>query len=151
YHYWSNKFLRPLLEHQFGFSHPEDFFAKHLAVANHRKQHARARFLSVGAGNCDTEMSVVRLLREHHGVTNFTLDCLDLTPAMLDRGRQAAAEAHLEENLRFIPGDFNTWRPDGRYDAIMANQSLHHVVALEHLFDAIQAGLTDDGLFLTSD
>jgi SAM-dependent methyltransferase len=150
YHYWSNKYLRPMVEQEFGFSHPEAFFAKHLVDANARKQHTTARFLSIGAGNCDTEIAVARLLREA-GVTNFTLDCLDLTPAMLERGRQAAAEARLEGNLRFIPGDFNTWRAEGGYDAIMAHQSLHHVVALEHLFDAIHAGLTDNGLFLASD
>jgi SAM-dependent methyltransferase len=149
YHYWSNTYLRPMVEEQFGFSHPEAFFVKYLAEV-HDRRGLPVRFISIGAGNCDTEISIARQLRDQ-GRTNFTLDCLDLTPAMLQRGRDAAAVAGLDEHLRFIPGDFNTWRAGGRYDAIMANQSLHHVIALEHLFDAIWSALMDDGMFLTSD
>ena len=38
-----------------------------------------------------------------------------------------------------------------RYDVVMANQSLHHVVELEHLFDAIASAIGDQGIFITSD
>ena len=39
----------------------------------------------------------------------------------------------------------------GEYDVVIANQSLHHVLELEHLFDAIRLGLAEGGIFLASD
>jgi SAM-dependent methyltransferase len=48
-------------------------------------------------------------------------------------------------------GDFNTWRPALRYDAVIANQALHHVSALEHLYDAVAAALAPGGRFIVSD
>jgi SAM-dependent methyltransferase len=49
--------------------------------------------------------------------------------------------------------DFNKWSPPERdaYDIVIANQCLHHVLDLEHLFEAIHQGLKMDGRFLTSD
>lgn len=37
------------------------------------------------------------------------------------------------------------------YDGVMANQSLHHVTHLEHLFDQVKHGLHADGSFVISD
>ena len=37
------------------------------------------------------------------------------------------------------------------YDAVIANQSLHHVTNLEGLFDAIRHSLHPTGVFVTSD
>jgi hypothetical protein len=53
--------------------------------------------------------------------------------------------------MAFVEGDFNTWRPRGTYDAVIANQSLHHVVRLEHLFDAVAAAIGAEGRFITAD
>lgn len=146
--YWSNTYLRPLFE-SFGFSYPEDFFARQI------EHHARAlgrplRIVSIGAGNCDCELVVARLLRER-GVRDFRIECLDITPAMLERGRVLADEAGMGEHFAFVNGDFNRWQPDGRYDVVIANQSLHHVVELEALFDAILEAIGDEGIFITSD
>jgi SAM-dependent methyltransferase len=50
-----------------------------------------------------------------------------------------------------VEADFNRWTPQGRYDCVMANQSLHHVTRLEHLFDAVSAALGEDGRFVIYD
>lgn len=147
FHYWSNTYLRPRLE-SFGFSCPEEFFAQQI-----QQQTARGkpvRIISIGAGNCDTEVRVATLLRER-GVDQFVIDCLDLTAAMLQRGESLVRANGLERHFRFVQGDFNRWQPDGHYDIVIANQSLHHVTNLEGLFDAIHAAIGDDGLFVTSD
>jgi SAM-dependent methyltransferase len=149
FHYWSNTHLRPELE-RFGFSNPDQFFARFLAEAAQRCAGRPARFISIGSGNCDTEVRVAGLLRGL-GVHEFTLECLDLNPAMLARGRELARAAGVDAQVVPVEGDFNHWHAQGRYDAVMANQSLHHVLALEHLFDAIHAGLTDAGSFVVSD
>ncbi len=107
------------------------------------------RFVSLGSGNCDLEVELARYLKERG--RSFTLECLDLNPAMLERGRRAAEAAGVVEHLRFVPSDLNSWTSDGSYDAVMASQSLHHVVNLEHLFDQVKRSLRAGGNFLISD
>lgn len=149
FHYWSNRWLRPKLEH-FGFSNPDEFFVHFLALGHADAAGRPARFISLGAGNCDTEVRVARRLRDR-GIDNFVLECLDINPHMLERGRAMARAADVEQQVLPMLGDFNTWRPDAPYDAVLANQSLHHVVELEHLFTAINDGLLPGGRFITSD
>lgn len=151
FHYWSNKWLRPQFE-SFGFSNPDEFFARYLALAHaDAKAAGRApRFASLGCGNCDTEVRVARLLRDR-GLGHFTIECIDINDAMLERGRRMAAEEGLDAHIVASRGDFNDWRPQGRYDAVLANQSLHHVMNLEGLFAAVDGALTPNGRFVTSD
>ncbi len=150
FHYWSDTYIRPMLE-AFGFSNPEQFFAKFLAESAARVPHdARRRFLSIGAGNCEIEIRVARALLEN-GLTDFEIECLELNRSMLDRGMAQAQREGLDAHIRPTVGDFNSWRPSGAYAGVMANQSLHHVLRLEHLFDAVKDSLDDRALFVVSD
>jgi SAM-dependent methyltransferase len=134
----------------FGFASPNGLFDRYLAAQCRMHRNRSCRFVSVGSGNCDAEIfAAVKLLQK--GLTHFTLDCLDLNPMMLERGRQSAEKSGVANNVHFIQGDFNDWRPEHEYDAVIANQSLHHVTNLECLFDAIQHSLKPAGMFLTSD
>jgi SAM-dependent methyltransferase len=47
--------------------------------------------------------------------------------------------------------DLNTWNASQEYDAILANQILHHVLDLEHLFVEIKRSLKRGGSFVISD
>jgi len=149
FHYWSNKYLRPMFE-QYGFSNPDQFFVNFLREAAQRTGNACPSFLSVGSGNCDTEIRVAVALK-NLGMRDFTIECLELSPPMLARGQTDAQAQGVAEHLRFTETDFNRWQPKQKYDAVMANQSLHHVLKLEHLFDAIKGALLPRGLFITSD
>lgn len=150
FHYWSNTHLRPRLE-RFGFSNPDQFFANVLEQAFLDTTTRPARFASIGSGNCDTEVRVASLLVER-GITEFTLECLDINTSMLERGRSLAHEAGIERQILPTQVDFNSWSPAaGTYAAIVANQSLHHVLALEHLFTNIDHALSAQGRFATSD
>lgn len=148
FHYWSNRWLRPELE-KFGFSNPDQFFAYYIQRTSGELQRP-LRIASLGSGNCDTEVRVAGLLIER-GVRDFVIECIDINPTMLERGRQLAAEAGVAAQIRPKQGDFNHWRPDRAYEAILANQSLHHVVNLEGLFAAIDGALVPEGRFITSD
>jgi SAM-dependent methyltransferase len=148
FHYWSNTYLRPMTE-SLGYSYPEDFFAKEIARARASADRP-IRVISLGAGNGDTEVRVAQLLRER-GVDGVAIECMDINPAMLARCAEHAAGADLSPVVIPVKGDFNRWVPDGSYDVVMANQSLHHVLELEHLFDAIHAAIGADGVFLTAD
>lgn len=149
FHYWSNTYLLPVLQ-SFGCQHPEDFLALHLFESAQRCGVTRPRFVSLGCGNCDAEVRIAQALVQR-GLTDFTFECLDINPAMLERGAALAREAGLEGRVVPLPGDFNRWVPDGQYDGIMANQSLHHVLELETLFDAVRGALKPEAGFVVSD
>jgi len=149
FHYWSNRHLRPMLE-TFGFSNPDQLFAKHLLESAVRRGVAAPAFLSIGAGNCDTEVRVSRLLREA-GLAEFTIECLDLNPAMLARGREMAEREGVAAHIVTTEGDFNRWAARRTYDGIMANQSLHHVVNLEGLLAEVRRSLAPRAFFVVDD
>jgi len=151
FHYWSNTYLLPLIK-PFGFVHPDDFFVQQMAKVireNHPKH--TTTFISIGAGNCDTEVRVAQgLIKLGHD--NFLIECLDLNSSMLQRGTALAREQGLASYVLPVEGDFNKWRPAKPYHAVIANQSLHHVLALEHLFDAIAFAIRPSGgVLITSD
>lgn len=148
FHYWSNRWLRPEME-KFGFSNPDQFIAQHLQrVCAERAQ--PARFASLGCGNCDTEVRIAKLLVDQ-GVSDFVIECVDINVEMLARGCKRAVETGVERHIETRQGDFNCWRPEHSYDAVIAHQSLHHVVGLEDLFAAIGGALPSHGRFIAAD
>lgn len=149
FHYWSNRYVRPWFE-QVGTTHPEDLFAKYMLEAARAGDNDPAWFLSIGAGNCDAEAAIASDLRSR-GLRNFRIVCLDINPDMLERGETHARNAGVLEHLEFRQGDFNFLEPDRTFDAVLANQCLHHVTELENLFGAIGSCLAPRGLFITSD
>jgi SAM-dependent methyltransferase len=148
-HYWAPKYIRPLTL-EYGISQPDDLFAIHFAESAKRCAAAAPEFISIGAGNCGTEVAVARMLKDS-GLERFTIECQDMNAHTLARGRALAEREGVADHLRFVECDFNEWRASKRYTAIMANQSLHHVLKLEHLFDEIQRALDPRGYFVAYD
>ena len=146
--YWSQKFLSPLLlEH--GFEEVEQFFAKYLREAADRVGGPPV-FASLGAGDCDIEVKTAQILKKC-GLSEFTIECLELNPRVLERGRARADEAGVEEHLVFVEADFNHWTAGKQYTAIVASHSLHHMVELEHVFDEVRRALHPAGYFIVTD
>jgi len=147
FHYWSTQHISPLLA-PLGFQSPSEMFRQFVA-----KQAATApqaiRCVSIGAGNCKLEIDLVTHLREQG--RSVLIDCLDLSEATLDRGRALAQQSNVEDSLQFIQADFNCWKPAEEYDIVIANQSLHHALNLEHLFAEVRRCLKPDGRFVISD
>ena len=150
FHYWSNRYIRPMFE-PFGFISPNDFFLRYVRGKCQGTHGRTTTIVSIGAGNCDLETELAEQLVAD-GFQDFRIDCLEINENMIERARARASDAALAGKVRFLQQDFNRWRPrPGQYDVVMANQSLHHVLELEHLFDSIRQGLAPGGLFLTSD
>lgn len=149
FHYWSHKYVRPMLE-EYGASNPEQFFAKYLRVGADRCKDEAPTFLSVGAGNCDTEIRIARLMKDA-GLEKFVIECLDMNPHTLQRGKEMAERECLIEHFEFRQADFNKWKSTKKYAGVMANQSLHHVMNLEGLLDEVRQALHPFGYFVTSD
>ena len=149
FHYWSHTYVRAMFE-DYGFSNPDQFFAKYMQEAAVRCENQDPRFISLGAGNCDTEVRLATLLKAA-GLQSFVIECLDVNPYMLARGVEAAQQAGVGAHIRIVEGDFNQWQPSGFYAAVIANQSLHHMLELERVFTRVQSALLPRGLFLVSD
>ena len=149
FHYWSNKYLRPKLE-TLGFSSPDEFYFRYITQIAHSNPESTCKILSLGAGNCDTEVRLAELLATCN-VQNFAFHCLDINPQMLHRGGQLARERNLTSHFVFIEGDINSWDAQSSYDIVIANQSLHHIVELELLFEKTHRCLRESGFFLTND
>ena len=149
FHYWSNQHIRTALQAT-GFDDIDQFFVAYLRRAMTNANGETARFLSIGAGNCTFEVKLASMLVQS-GAQNFVLECVDISAEALARGQALANSANVAAHIVPIRADFNTWTASGQYHAVIANQSLHHVVELEHLFDQIAVGLLRGGWFLTSD
>jgi 2-polyprenyl-3-methyl-5-hydroxy-6-metoxy-1,4-benzoquinol methylase len=147
FHYWSNRYLRPKFE-ALGFSSPEDFMVKELARLAGQKNEP-LRCISLGAGRCELELSLVSQLLTLGHTLKFT--CTDINKALLEVGKENALAAGVSEQMDFAVTDVNRLDELGTYDAIIAMQCLHHFVELERVLDAVYSALSDDGLFLTGD
>lgn len=149
FHYWSNKYLRPMIE-EYGVSHPDDLFVNYMFDSAISCKVEKPAFLSIGSGNCDTEVRVAKQLKGK-GLQDFCIDCIELNTSMLKRGYELASQEGVLENMTFIEKDFNEWKPDKEYVSVIANQSLHHVHNLEGLFNEIKNSLNVNGNFIVSD
>ena len=147
--YWLNRYILPEMA-RLGVTSADQFFASNLLQVTEAAGMKPCRFISLGAGNCDTEVRLARTLLDA-GQSDFVIDCLDLNADMLERGALDAARQGAGAQIRPLQGDFNAWQPAFAYDAILANQALHHVVELESLLDACRAALHPGGVVVVSD
>lgn len=154
FHYWSHHYLKPIFD-EVGITGVTDFFIApmldHCRTVAAEQPERRCRFVSLGAGHCEFEIEIAAKLKSL-GFQNFVLECLDITRPMLDIGKKSAGKTGVGDLMDFIELDLNTWDiAEGDYDVVMANQSLHHFVELELLFEKIAKAIGHTGVFITSD
>jgi SAM-dependent methyltransferase len=148
-HYWSEKYVSPMFA-PFGFRNSIEFFRTYIARVCANKPEETVSILSVGAGNCATEINIAEWLREN-GIENYRFECVDINPQVLKRARASASEKGFADRFTLGTFDINTWKPTRLYDVILAIQSLHHFVELELLFEKIYNALQPAGYFLSDD
>jgi SAM-dependent methyltransferase len=149
YHFWSERYCLPLLK-EVGFDGLDEFLDAHVAEQCARVAPQRARLVSLGAGNGDTEIGIAERLRQR-GIENLELVLLELNPQMLDRAMADAHRRDMDDRVVTSRVDLNAWRADGVADIYLANHSLHHVVELERLFAEVHASLSPEGVLLVND
>jgi 2-polyprenyl-3-methyl-5-hydroxy-6-metoxy-1,4-benzoquinol methylase len=147
--YWHERFLKPMLE-PYGFTNAIELFR--LRIAQICRQHSAetVAVASVGAGDCAADINVAEWLCEK-GARNFSFECFDLNPELLQRAKASAERKGVGGHFQFRTCDINLWQPEHEYRVILAIQSLHHVVELDALFGRIKTALHPDGLFMTDD
>ncbi|MEM6797657.1 MAG: class I SAM-dependent methyltransferase [Acidobacteriota bacterium] len=149
FHFWSNRYVLPKLW-DCGFLTLEDFYLHYLKEACLEAPERGARFVSVGAGNCDLETGLALRLMEQ-GIRNFSFQCLELNPEMIARGRESAERLGVTELCSLEVLNLEEWQPQQTFSVCLANHSLHHLVGLENLFDTIRRSLGANGIFLIND
>lgn len=148
-HYWSNKFLVPMLQ-PFGFTNANEMFRTYILERCQEFPERTCHVLSVGCGPADCEINIAQWLLER-GVERFRFTCLDLNPGVLKQAAEKARTAGVANQFEFAQFDVNSWRPAQKYSVVLAIQFLHHVVELEKLFGSIRDALEPGGFFLTDD
>jgi SAM-dependent methyltransferase len=144
FHYWSNKYLRPVIEKN-GFNSPDDFYLQCL-----KKAKPGSKILSLASGDCALEEWLANGMIDH-GLKEFTFHCTDMNTSVLKRASNRIEKNGLTSFFRLDVVDLNNWNADITYDFVIAHHSLHHMINLETIFSEIEKGLTDDGFFLSCD
>jgi SAM-dependent methyltransferase len=149
FHYWSQKFLLPKFQ-ALNIPGITELFVRYVADACRSQPGELCHVASLGTGNCEAEIAMAEQLMAS-GMTTFQLDCIEVNPHMLARGKELAASKQMLPYLRFVESDVKSWSCDEHYAVIVANQSLHHFQDLEVLFDKIRSAIGESGVFVVSD
>ncbi|MBL9080008.1 MAG: class I SAM-dependent methyltransferase [Planctomycetes bacterium] len=146
--HWESTHVTPIL-HELGALDAPALFADALLSAVRRTGSAVPRFLSLGIGDGQLELRLAQALIRG-GVEQFAFDCVEPNPLLRARLRAATLASGLDDRVFPIDQDFDPWRAGKhRYDAVLADGSLHHTARLEKLLDAVQRALLPGGWFAT--
>ncbi|MCU0753507.1 MAG: class I SAM-dependent methyltransferase [Xanthomonadales bacterium] len=143
--YWSRTHLVPIFE-AFGYRDQTDFMVRQLLAMDV----AAPRILSIGSGDGSHDLRIAGALVAA-GCSDFSYELVDSNPGLLASARAHAEAAGLAGQLRFTCSPVEALPTGSRYDAVIAIQFLHHVVALETLFEQIRGWLVPGGRFLVDD
>jgi SAM-dependent methyltransferase len=150
YEYWAKRYLRPKLE-AVGVASLKSFYVETIARLCQANPEALTEVVSIGAGNCTHEIRLAAQLCRK-GVENFRIDCLDISPHMLERGKKDAGERGLLAKLGFVETDIKEWDVvQGSYSACLAIHSLHHFLELEAVFTKVRHAIAPGGWFVVHD
>jgi ubiquinone/menaquinone biosynthesis C-methylase UbiE len=149
---WADRYVGPKISEVCGasISVADEFYA--LYISRYAAEHPGypIRIASIGAGNGDMEVRIAALLKKS-GVHRFRFQCMDINPAMLDRGRETARKEQQSAHFEFVETEMSQWSPEGTLDIVMAHHSLHHIEQLEMLFANVRKAIGNRGYFLVCD
>lgn len=149
FHVWSHNYIGPPMAEVFGTSSIDEAYALAFIEA-HQGKSGVGKILSIGCGDGGVEIRVAKILIEK-GYSNFVFVCADLSPILLGHLRDAVKREKLEHHFLPVEADLNRIKVDGTFEMIMANHALHHIEALEQLFEFSRLRLTEQGIFATCD
>ena len=120
------------------------FFGREYAMLVDRVVLHGPRVLELGCG----EGSLAITLAQH----GLSVTALDLSDSRLARGREKAKAVRVADRIEFRAADLNTVKlPANTYSCVVAHDSLHHVLSLDHLLSEVAQSLMTDGAFVVMD
>lgn len=149
FHHYTAAVVRPLIDFAFGQHGLHEVYAESIAGAVARS--GLDRVYSLGCGDGAQEREVLRAA-DRLGLPPFRITGLELAPAVAARANAVAEAEGLAGRFEVIVHDLNWGLPgEGDVGAVMAHHVLHHIVALEELFDFVAERLHPEGVFITFD
>lgn len=148
YFYWQQKHLAPKFRELTGFHNHLQLYAQ--TFIDRIRRTGNNKIASIGSGDGQLEVQIAQVMLKE-GFDDFHFVLLELSPIQNERARKHAANAGFAEKFSTHDVDLNTWRAPEKYGAVMAHHSLHHIVGLEHLFQAIFDAMEEDAAFVTFD
>lgn len=92
---------------------------------------------------------------ERHALTAKAVeifDACDISSGAIETAKQLAQDAHLFNRINYQIADLNTLQlPSEKYDVVFASMSVHHIKALEKVFNAVAKSLKPSGLFIINE
>jgi ubiquinone/menaquinone biosynthesis C-methylase UbiE len=80
------------------------------------------------------------------------LTAIDISAERIDRARTRAKALNLQIEPNWIVADLNTFPlPKNSFDAVVAHDSLHHILHLDHLCEEVIRALKPGGHFIVMD
>ena len=149
YHTWSDAYCWPGIQEVFDVLDMNSFFVEAFIAGSQTHAGRRPAYLSLECGDGAVEIGIAKTLVER-GITHFRFVACDRSETQLARFR-AAIPADLTDHFELRTGELNPGEFAHEFNVIMANHSLHQMVALEEIVKAAYEALTSDGVFVTAD
>jgi len=147
HNYMISNFVTPIMKKTFGFSSFPEMIEKYVNQIKTAKDESKINILSLGSGNCDTEIDLALT-----SSIKANIFCYELNSDMLERGKRLALEKLGKDNkFNFVQCDINKLKLQQEMDIVIANHSLHHFVELEHIFSEVSNNMTEKSYFVIND
>jgi 2-polyprenyl-3-methyl-5-hydroxy-6-metoxy-1,4-benzoquinol methylase len=122
---------------------PEVGWVAHLKRCHFAVPARRGISLGCGGGAVVTDAALLGITEQMLGV--------DISAQAVELARQRAAQAGVADRVDFRVADLNRFEPEGPFDLVLFEQSLHHVADLDAVLDRCQAALAPRGLFVITE
>jgi SAM-dependent methyltransferase len=104
------------------------------------------RALSLGCGDGGLERHAL----DAGAVERF--DAYDASSGAIENARKSAETKGLLHRVNYVVVDLNHLRVEaGGYDSVFASMSIHHIHALERVFEEVRGALKESGLFIMNE
>ena len=120
------------------------FFGREYAMlVDHAISHG-PRVLELGCGEGSLAVTIAQ--------RGLSVTALDLSEPRIARARQKAEIAGVADQIQFRVADLNRVElPHNTYSCVVAHDSLHHILSLDHLLGQVSNALTPDGALVVMD
>ena len=146
--WWSSKYLAPRIQQLLGYSGGHTFYLNPILAAAAKNK--RVTVASIGSGDGEVENALAKLLHEKN-IRNVKIVGFELSSELVSKAKNKANALGVSKTVSFKSIDVNKSFASSKFDLIIANQVLHHIINLEQLLDSCHASLKDDGLLMTRD
>ena len=146
--WWSSKYLAPRIQQLIGYSGGYTFYLNPILAA--AANNTRVTVASIGSGDGEVENALAKSLHEKN-IRNVKIIGFELSNELVKKAKSRASSLGVSKIVSFKNVDINKSFASSKFDLIIANQVLHHIVNLEQLLDSCHASMKDDGLLMTRD